>query len=440
MPCGEQRLCRIQASFSVNGFVAGRSRCFCKDSEPDRMMGKMLVFAALVFLFGLNADASAATSKKMFTRRLILCVIVLLMVFVRPLSAATERWTGGGGANNLWSNVANWSGRVPLYSDTAYLGGNYTALINSTVAALASNLYGPGADVAGFFTLNMTGGSLAVRTDNMVLGYSALGSGLWNMSGGTVTINDELWVSNGGTATITMTGGTINIALGLYIPMVAAGNGHVDLDGGVINAGSFSMRPSGGTGTMDITGGTLIVNGNVVSTINGYISSGWITAYDGMGTVNVDYNVTNPGKTTVWATWGLMYWSGNFSPIALANIGNRDQICQGSSQVTLYTSGNAEISADNTDTARLTKAGGANLYTEYKLQFDGDGVSQTGGSTVDFTSYDLFLSSPSTVTHISGDNAVQVTLHVRASNYANDVADAGTYTATQTLTVHWVGP
>jgi hypothetical protein len=405
------------------------------------MMGKMLVFAALVFLFGLHAGTSAATSKKMFTRRLILCVIVLLMVFVRPLSAATRTWDGGGGADKRWSVGANWSAnQAPGNTDNAYLGGVYTALINSTVTATAKALYGPGSDVAGFFTLNMTGGSLAVKSNNMELGYSALGSGLWNMSGGTATIAGELWVSNGGTATITMTGGTINITLGLYIPMVAAGNGHVDLDGGVINAGSFSMRPSGGTGTMDITGGTLKVNGNVVSTINGYISSGWITAYDGMGTVNVDYNVTNPGKTTVWATWGLMYWGGNFSPIALGNIGSRNQVCQGSSQVTLYTSGNAEISADNTDTARLTKAGGANLYTEYKLQFDGDGVSQTGGSTVDFTRYDLFLNSHATVAHITGDNAVQVTLYVRASNYTGQLADAGNYSATQTLTVHWVGP
>nr|MDO8079126.1 hypothetical protein [Candidatus Freyarchaeota archaeon] len=135
----------------------------------------------------------------------------------------------------------------------------------------------------------------------------------------------------------------------------------------------------------------------------------------------------------------VMYWD-NFSTIALGNIGSRTQVSEGSSQITLYTTGNAEISADNTATARLTKAGGANLYTEYKLQFDGDGVSQTGGSTVDFTSYDSFLSSPAAVTHITGDDAVQVTLYVRASNYANEVADAGTYNATQTLTVHWVGP
>jgi hypothetical protein len=136
----------------------------------------------------------------------------------------------------------------------------------------------------------------------------------------------------------------------------------------------------------------------------------------------------------------FMYWSGNFSPIALGNIGNRDQVCQGSSQVTLFTSGDAEISADNTDAARLAEPGGDSLYTEYKLEFDGDGVSKTGGSTVDFTGYDLFLSSPATVTHIPDDNDVQVTLYVRASNYTGQMADAGNYSATQTLTVYWIGP
>jgi hypothetical protein len=138
----------------------------------------------------------------------------------------------------------------------------------------------------------------------------------------------------------------------------------------------------------------------------------------------------------------FMDWRGNFSTITLQNIGSRGQVCQGSSQLTLDTSGNAEISADNTDTARLTKAGGANLDTKYKLEFDGNGVSQTGGSTVDFTSYDSFLdpSHHATVTHILGDDAVQVTLYVRASNYTGQLADAGLYKATQTLTVHWVGP
>jgi len=53
--------------------------------------------------------------------------------------------------------------------------------------------------------------------------------------------------------------------------------------------------------TMDITGGTLIVNGDVTSAINGYITSGWLTGYGGSVTLAADYNITNPGKTTVTA-------------------------------------------------------------------------------------------------------------------------------------------
>lgn len=136
----------------------------------------------------------------------------------------------------------------------------------------------------------------------------------------------------------------------------------------------------------------------------------------------------------------FMYWDSNFSPIALLNIQNRDQVREGSSYTILFTSGDAEISADNTDAARLTEPGGDSLYTEYKLEFDGNGASNTGGPTVDFTSYDSFLSSPVSVAHVPDDNDVQVTLSARASNYPDQLANADTYTATQTLTVSWVGP
>lgn len=137
---------------------------------------------------------------------------------------------------------------------------------------------------------------------------------------------------------------------------------------------------------------------------------------------------------------GVMYWGSNFEPITLANITTQDGVSEGDARVKLFTSGDAEISADNTDAARLTGPGGDSLFTEYKLRFDGNGVSKTGGSQVRFTSYDSFLSSPASVMHVPGDDDVRVTLSVKASNYANQLANAGTYTATQTLTVHWVGP
>jgi hypothetical protein len=98
-----------------------------------------------------------------------------------------------------------------------------------------------------------------------------------------------------------------------------------------------------------------------------------------------------------------------------------------------------EISADHSTEAQLSSAGDT-LVTEYRLTFDGDGSSKTGRTDTDYKTYDIFLTPAADVTYVADDNDVVVTLHVKASNYANDLANAGTYTAKQTLTVHWVGP
>jgi hypothetical protein len=136
---------------------------------------------------------------------------------------------------------------------------------------------------------------------------------------------------------------------------------------------------------------------------------------------------------------GVMYWESNFDPITLPNITMQTGESEGEAEVTLFTSGDAEISADNTTTAQLSSATDT-LLTEYKLKFDGDGTTKTGGATVGFSSYDSFLSTPAYVTYVTDDNDVKVTLSVNAKNYNDQVANAGTYTATQTLIVHWVGP
>lgn len=140
-------------------------------------------------------------------------------------------------------------------------------------------------------------------------------------------------------------------------------------------------------------------------------------------------------------TADYMYWDANFDPISLLSIDTQSQSREGSVTVTLYTNGDAQISADNTasgpaELSCLTDT----LVTEYKLFFDGDGASATGGSNTSYETYNTFLSTESSITYVADDDDVQVTLYVRASNSAGEVADSGTYTATQTLTVSWVGP
>jgi hypothetical protein len=135
-----------------------------------------------------------------------------------------------------------------------------------------------------------------------------------------------------------------------------------------------------------------------------------------------------------------MEWAANFADITIAaHIDTQASVVTGSGTATLYTNGNVTISADNTIAARLANStqGTDVLVTEYRIEYDSDGITATGGSTVDYDFYDTFLAVPSAVTHVAGDGAVDVTLRVRASNRAGNMADAGTYTATQTLTASW---
>jgi len=139
------------------------------------------------------------------------------------------------------------------------------------------------------------------------------------------------------------------------------------------------------------------------------------------------------GQTT------FMYWDSNFGPIALSNITSRSQTSEGSTSATIILNGDCEISADNSIAAQLSSATDT-LMTEYRLTFDGNPPARTGAPDTTYQTYDQFLTTPVYITHKKNDDDVVVTLYIRASNYTDDVADAGTYSATQTLTVHWVGP
>ncbi|GAG03668.1 unnamed protein product, partial [marine sediment metagenome] len=125
----------------------------------------------------------------------------------------------------------------------------------------------------------------------------------------------------------------------------------------------------------------------------------------------------------------IMEWEDNFTAIDLGTISSQAAVVTGLSTQTLYTNGDCTISADNTVTAELDEAGGDTLVTEYRLEYDGDGAGATGGSTVDWTAYNLFLGTASSVTHVSLDGNVEVTLNARASNATGTLGNAGAYSA-----------
>lgn len=134
----------------------------------------------------------------------------------------------------------------------------------------------------------------------------------------------------------------------------------------------------------------------------------------------------------------IVEWSDTgFPAINLADLTAQNSSSSGSATLTLYTNGDVKITADNSDVAQLSKDDSNKLVTEYKLEYDGSGVNETGSSTTAWSDYGSFLGEGSEVTHISGDGAVEVTLSVRALVEAIRPDDSGEYNATQTLTVCW---
>ncbi len=230
----------------------------------------------------------------MLSRRLI-CIIslVLALSLVGNVQAVTATWTDGSG-DHLWSTLGNWS-VFPTPADWAKIKTNPGATVASAGAVALKVHVGYTANSA----LTVDGGILTTVQDLAFGKDDKLG--ILNMISGTINCGKDLEVGYEGPGLVNMTGGTIIATDDLMIPEGGTTNtAEVNLDGGtIIVDGDLIMAA---TGSMDITGGTLILDGDVTSTINSYITNVWITAYDRTGTIHMDYNTSNSGKTTVTAT------------------------------------------------------------------------------------------------------------------------------------------
>jgi glycoprotein endo-alpha-1,2-mannosidase len=232
----------------------------------------MLVCKYWTFFTRFFMDKKTAVSLS----RIILISFVILFNVVAISSAATSIYWDNEAGDGDWNTGTNWStDAVPPATSSYYARINMTSgpVFNGQTAS-AYRIYLEGSNG----TLTMNSGSLTV--DNHI--YAA------------ALATDS--------ATINMSGGQINIGGTFYVARDAGGNAIVNLSGGTITCGVLSMRFSGGTGTINITPtGTLIINNAGATNVNTYITNGWIQAYDGAGTVMVDVDNINPGKTTVWA-------------------------------------------------------------------------------------------------------------------------------------------
>ncbi len=145
--------------------------------------------------------------------------------------------------------------------------------------------------------VNMTGGDIWVGGDVMAADSDrdTLVATI-NLKGGTIDADSLLLPSdNEGTGILNMTGGTFTCRSELRLPNVFGGTGIINLDGGIIETGSFYIDAGG---TLDINDGMLVIDGNVTDDILAGISAGYITGYDGLLDVIIDYDAA-ADQTTV---------------------------------------------------------------------------------------------------------------------------------------------
>jgi len=199
-------------------------------------------------------------------------------------------WDWDAEVSSAWSNGDNWvtwdaSGAVqpivPTSADIVYLnrGLAYPVSIDSGTSAAASILH------VGFWDsldaqLDVTGGTLDV-VGMLSIGTADIGDhGYMNVSGGAITVGGPLVVGGedapwgAGNGHLTMSGGTVYVAGNLRIGM-CAGTGEVYLSGGTIIAAGLQMTANG---WLAVRGdGMLILPGNQLALVNGYIDSGWVS-------------------------------------------------------------------------------------------------------------------------------------------------------------------
>jgi len=265
-----------------------------------------------------------------------------------PSVEAVLKMTGGTLTTGDWVSIGDdefGDYRFDLSDGNVTIGGRF-ALGYARDANATFNMYGGYLSTAGDLFLgvesmgtsnpivNINGGNVVIAEDIELAEYAGA-SGTINISGGTVEVGDNIYVGweQTGPATLNMTGGQLSSASDMYIgggddDGILGADSYVNLDGGTLTVPWFSKYPNT---TLNISGGTFIVDGDYINVANGWIwdpcAEDWEGTLASPGVVNVygthnygiiddanypaelgkraillmDYDVANPGKTTVTA-------------------------------------------------------------------------------------------------------------------------------------------
>jgi len=224
--------------------------------------------------------------------------------------SATD-WTGA--IDSDWTNPANWSPIVPVAGERVdiesttpltwpVLDGGTASCGELRVAYVASSIG----------ELTVTGGATLNVGDELRFGRKESvprpeGKLYISGSGTQVLVAEIIECGRYGVGIIDMSGGLLHSDEQLRLAFRAGSSGRVFLRGGTIELdGDPGIRVGDDPGEIrdntfiDISGGTIILAGNQLSSVEGFISDGTIIAYGGQSTVLVTYD-PGPDVTIVEA-------------------------------------------------------------------------------------------------------------------------------------------
>jgi hypothetical protein len=287
--------------------------------------------------------------------------------------------------NGLWIGNTNWTGGAAPMSQSQNLKVVFNVAgapecVLSTNATVAQLVMGDNGATNGNL-LKLAGGA------NLTCGLNATGAVNWTAIGynrpatmtvatnATVSCRSHLWIgfTSPAVGTLDINGGTVNVS-GMFGLGWSGGQGTVNIrNGGVLNLSGVDPTLSiSAASVLNLESGFVIIQGNQTAAVNNYILANRMVAYQGTGTLNVDYNNLNAGRTTVWTTppaYGYNAWASGWG----VSIGSTTNDYDGDllSNLGEYASnGNPTNHLDTGTQPTLSRVGGELLYVHLRRNDD----------------------------------------------------------------------
>jgi hypothetical protein len=257
------------------------------------------------------------------SRKSIYLVCFVFMLGIAGNAMADDfRWDNSSG-DSLWRTPENWDlNKLPGQNDALYvdwLDDPTEIIIDADTKAMCNSITLSNDSVSrqDFVHLHMTGGTL-VAGNLIRIGREE--TAMFTLDAGEVTCYSfQLGRKDPSKGVAYINGGTVTVETNTRVPRGGSQGSELHLNGGILYTGGLVMNDpddplSGTNGWTDITEGVMVLTNEEDQTekIKEYATNGWLTAYgvksgelleDGrLAMVEMDYDLTNPGMTTVWAT------------------------------------------------------------------------------------------------------------------------------------------